>query len=364
MQYKILIIATVYRVGERIYSTIPSLHLFCDIDILQINEMSTHLSWYGKYDFRVHFNKKYGKYISNVFDAGTGSTGNSPNQLLYDLDISNYDLILYDDDRRRHGLHILYQRANKLNIPVVGCIHGAGIGYGKERFDKGSREVFDYLFVFGDKDIREHEYNSSVVKMGIPSNDALKDYSRSEDYILVTVNILGNLPKQYHVCPIQVDRNYIMKTGLRELQKEFNKEVLFSLKSRSVHPYPEEDFRYLKDIIKGDLEYKAVMDWEDDNEPISKSFIVISPPSTYAFKPIQMGIPTVLVKDSGITGQFYDFRGLVELNTQSIFDEIERQYNNGKETDFILDTVEGGVNFTSTDIFISNIKGIITSENN
>ena len=31
-----------------------------------------------------------------------------------------------------------------------------------------------------------------------------------------------------------------------ELQKEFNKEVVFKLKSRKDHPYPEKDIEYIK----------------------------------------------------------------------------------------------------------------------
>ena len=56
---------------------------------------------------------------------------------------------------------------------------------------------------------------------------------------------------------------------------------------------------------------------------------------------------------------FDDYKGLVDLHTQTIFDEIERQYTQGKDTQFILDNIEGGVEFNSTKYFIESIKEII-----
>jgi len=47
------------------------------------------------------------------------------------------------------------------------------------------------------------------------------------------------------------------------------------------------------------------------------------------------------------------------LDTQSIYDEFERQYNEGRDEEFILNTIEGGINYKSTEQYINNIKGII-----
>ena len=92
---------------------------------------------------------------------------------------------------------------------------------------------------------------------------------------------------------------------------------------------------------------------------MSDSFIVISAPSTLAFKSIQKGIPTVLLNGYGQIGNFYDFKGVVDLNTQKIFDEIERQHNKGRDKKFIRNTIEGGIDFTSTEKYINNIRNII-----
>ena len=71
MNKKTLFIASVYRVGERIYPIIPKLKekLF-DIDLLRINEMSSEMSWYGTIDPRTSFNNMYGEHIDNIFDVG------------------------------------------------------------------------------------------------------------------------------------------------------------------------------------------------------------------------------------------------------------------------------------------------------
>ena len=110
-------------------------------------------------------------------------------------------------------------------------------------------------------------------------------------------------------------------------------EKIVKLKSRADHPDSQSDFDYLDNILPSDLDYEVIMDIEDDNKMMSDSFIVISAPSTLAFKSIQKGIPTVLLNGYGQIGNFYDFKGVVDLNTQKIFDEIERQLKDGKDID-------------------------------
>ena len=109
-------------------------------------------------------------------------------------------------------------------------------------------------------------------------------------------------------------------------------------------------------MLPKDLDYEIIMDTDDDNKLVSDSFIVISAPSVLAFKPIQKGIPTILLKDYGQTGQFYDFKGLIELDTQTIFDEIERQCDEGREEDFIKHTIECGIDFNSTEKYINCVR--------
>ena len=356
MNKKALFIVSVYRVGERIYPIIPNLKekLF-DIDLLRINEMSFEMSWYGTIDPRISFTSLYGKHIDATFDAGFNGFKNKN----IDIDLSKYDIIIYDDSRARYGLNKLYDLASKLNIPMLGSIHGGGRGYGSKDYNSGYKKVFDYLMVFGNMDIDAHKVDDKLIKMGIPSNDILKTYNKSESYILCVTNFLANHWVKLDSCPLRVDENYVRSLGLVELQSEFNKKVIFKIKTRKDNPNPNEDIDYMRSIVNPYLDCEILMDVEDDNLLMSDSFIVVSPPSTLAFKSIQQGIPTVLINKAGILGHFRDYKGLVDLDTQQIFDEVERQYQSEKEFDFIENTIEGGLDFTSTDKCINEIMSIL-----
>ena len=61
MRKKILIITSIYRVGERIYPLIHEFHKFADLDLLQVNEMSNDMISYGNIDYRELFHIEYDK---------------------------------------------------------------------------------------------------------------------------------------------------------------------------------------------------------------------------------------------------------------------------------------------------------------
>ena len=62
---KILLIVTVYRVGERIYPIIPSLSKIAHIDVLFVNEMCNEMKWYGDKDPRHKFHSMYDEFFKN-----------------------------------------------------------------------------------------------------------------------------------------------------------------------------------------------------------------------------------------------------------------------------------------------------------
>jgi len=348
----ILLIATVYRGGERIYSTIPELNKLGSLDLLVVNQMSPKCPWYGDSDPRIEFHNSYDKFFKNIYDAGINCTNiNSP--VLSDIDVSKYSLILYDDNRNRHGINNIYREAKLYNVPMIGCTHGAG-----QCDMDGLGKVYDYLFAFGNKEVGIYNSHPKIKKIGIPSNDVLKTYKQTDKHILVVVNFLGNRASKPSIST-HVDEHFISQTGLKQLQEEFNKKIVFKLKSRQDHPYPERDIDYLRDIIKDTLDYEIIIDGDND-KIIAESFIVISCPSTLSFKSIQLGIPTVLIKGTQAPSVYFDsYKGLVDLDTQTIFDEIQRQYEYGKDIQFITDNIEGGVDFNSTEYFIKAIKELI-----
>ena len=108
LKKRILFITTVYRVGERVYPIIPHLHKFCDMDLLQLNEMSDDMLVYGDMDYRQIFHKKYDMFFDKIYDGkiksieSMGGNNNNPSQTILNLDYSKYDMIIYDDDRNKH----------------------------------------------------------------------------------------------------------------------------------------------------------------------------------------------------------------------------------------------------------------------
>lgn len=370
MRKKILLIVTVYRVGERIHPVIPELHKFADLDLLQINEMSEGLKWYGTDDPRVLFHEKYDEYFDKIFDGGRssieqyGARNHTPCEVIKDLDVSEYDLVLYDDDRDRHGVWYIYDQV-KDRIPMVGNVHGnwwsSLDGFlEKSHIKQFYQKSFNHASVFGNKEKNSHIPNDYILSGGIPSNDELKYYDLTNDFILVIVNFLGvmkgGIPDFYRVL---FDEDFMHQSGLLELQKQYNKKVVFKLKGRAAHPYPRDDFDYLRTIVPKDLDYEIIMDFPDNNQLICGSFLVISAPSTFAFKPIQKGIPTVLIDGAGIVGNFQDYRGLIELGKDNVLDRVEKEISLGRDESFIKNTIEGGLDFTSTEKYVQNIKRLL-----
>ena len=351
---RILLIATIYRVGERIYPIITELSREFQIDVFKTSQMSNKIDWYGNEDLRLVFDNKYGDYIDNIYYEKP--------------DLSNYDLILMDDDRPRSGMKEIY---DEVDVPVIGHQHGnCELYHSLPNLRQDGRTSWDYITVFGKKEM--DLYNGSLGKDhlknrillgGIPSNDLLKNYKKTEEHILVIVNFLGNRRAAQSAFNggdfRRFDEDTFYKMGLVELQDEFNKQIVIKIKSRADHPEVKKDFDYLDSILPKRLDYKIIMDIEDDNKLISDSMFVISAPSVMALKPIQKGIPTVLLKYYGQTAGFFDYKGLLSLDTQKLFDEIERQHSSDKETEFINYTIEGGLEFNSTEKYINEIRKLI-----
>ena len=107
---RILLISTIYRVGERIYPIIPKLSEEFEVDVLKTAQMGNRMVWYGNDDLRKVFDDLYCDYVKNIFYE-------KPN-------LKQYDLILMDDDRYRNGMKEIYEEAFSLGIPVIGHQHG------------------------------------------------------------------------------------------------------------------------------------------------------------------------------------------------------------------------------------------------
>ena len=333
---KILFIATQYRNGERVYPTIPYLAKDYELDLLKLYEMNPNHKWSGDSDLRDLFDKKYLKYFKNIILN------------INNINYKEYDLILCDDDRARNGVEKIYKNKKCL---MVGSSHGnRNLNRNEWHAIKHHKIAFDKCFTFGKK-----ESLSYAIPAGIPSNDKLKEYSLEKNHILVICNFLGNRHCEFK---IPFNEHFFKECGLVELQQKYNKKIIIKLKSRADEGGYKHNIKYLNEILPKELDYKVLVDVEDDNELISKSFMVISAPSTMTFKPIQLQIPTAIIKGSGQIGLFHDFKGLVELNKNKIVNTLEDQLIHPDKT-FILNTIEGGLNFNSTEVFINQIKNLI-----
>ena len=174
---------------------------------------------------------------------------------------------------------------------------------------------------------------------------------------MVEVNFLGNRD-----CPfkIKLDNHLVNNIDFERLTEVYGLPIIIKLKSREdegLHQVSR-NCEYI-DSIMPNVDYKVVVDTEDVDELIIDSKLIISAPSTLAYKPIQLGIPTILIKDSGQLGNFNLFKGLVDSDKEKIKDKIEEMVENPKDVDFIENTVEGGLEFNSTEIFINKIKKLV-----
>ena len=156
MKKRILLIATIYRVGERIYSIIPKLSEDFDVDVLKTAQMGNDIAWYGDNDLRLVFDNKYMEYVDNIYYK-------VPN-------LSNYDLILMDDDRPRNGMREIYKSTD---VTVVGHQHG-NTKIRLSDLRDNEKTSWDYITVFGkkEKDLyienKGKEFGKRVLLGGIP----------------------------------------------------------------------------------------------------------------------------------------------------------------------------------------------------
>ncbi len=337
----ILFITTQYRSGERIYPVIPFLSEKYNLDLLTIYHMHpTQGKWGGNTDGRKIFNKTYRPFFKTTLSE------------VDDTSFEKYDLIIADDCRLQSGLGEIYQRRKCLMI---------GNSHGNNRFNYpviNYQKCFDGCFVFGEKEAT-HQH---LIPGGIPSNDKLKNYQGIEKkHILLITNFLGNKPTYtdpfgFHFLPM--DESFFNSLRLLELQKKYNKPIVIKIKSREDGNY-KEDINYVKNLLPEGLDYKIVVDVEDDNLLISESEIVIGHPSTMMLKSLQLKIPTAMFKNYG----YGDEGGCIYKNCNQL---IELEYNQIIETlksppdlKFLEKTILGGLSFNSTDYYIHYIDQLI-----
>lgn len=328
---RILFITSQYRVGERIYPIIPHLASEYNIDLLKVYQMTDNHKWVGDVDMRGEFNNKYSDYFQNIYQ--------------HRCDVSNYDLIISDDNRDSVKTN-LKDTYSKRNCNLIAFEHG---NTEEPYFKRGYKVVFDKCLVFGKKDV----IHTDCIATGIPSNDNLINYKNlPKMHILIIVNFLGNRSSPFKQ---NFDENFFKKIDILDIQNHFNLPVIIKLKSRADEGSYTRNVSYLKKILPTELDYQIVVDTLDDNKLIAESKCVISAPSTFAFKPIQLGIPTVLIKGSGQGGSFTDYKSLVDINTNL----LPHLVSDMKHIEWILNSIEGGLLFNSIGVVLETVKQLV-----
>lgn len=361
---KILLIATVYRCGEKIYPIIPHLCKNYEVDVLMFNQMSKTTPWFGDKDPRPAFYKQCKEWGANVIQgpshkevANNYKNGERMSRLVSG---NKYDLVILDDNKMKAGWGTpsLCQHMRKQGNTIIGSPHG-NTEFNLYGLDDKFNDILDFTFVFGQTEknnLVPGPNNSKLIPAGIPSNDCLNNYQIENEYILVFVSYVDsqNSQKKNKNGYLPFNEDAFLESGLLDIQKREGLPILVKEKSRFK--------KGLEYSLKGLEKYNGVsviMDHENNNRLIAGSKCVVAAPSTLAFKSIQMGIPTVLLENFGMTGNFNSFEGLSPLDKVSVQEKIYNQLENGKCSDFIERTLTGGLEFNSTEIHLQAIQEVL-----
>ena len=370
----ILFITTVYRTGEKIFPIIPELCKNHTVDVLNIGQMSNKTGWGGDIDVRQNFYKMCDDLNITSIHAPKFMENKDEMAVEYNkffegiediLKKNYYHIAIMDNNVTQKGLGLsnLYKWLNSQNIPVIGSPHGNKEFKG-QRVLKKIGNLFDYSFVFGEKEKNKivkyegkyKQHFNRLIPSGIPSNDILKNYKRNNKYILIISNYTVNVNCMGDKF-FGFTKDIFYKMGILNLSQKLGVPIVIKEKVRLL--YNDDS---LSNALLGLKDVSFIRDCEDDNRLISDAKYVISSSSTMAFKPIQAGIPTVLLRGYGMTGNFYDYPGLINDSEKEMNDSLSFQNNNGIFCDFIKNTLEGGIDYTSTSIHVDYINRIINRE--
>ena len=345
---KLLFVVSVYRQGERIHPVIPTLSKHFDISLLSVHQMSYKQSWNGSIDMRDEFHKTYDSYFNSIYDDWTK------------VNYSDFDVIIFDDCRDKgHEIptKIIYSKLSDKTIVFANQHGNRDLNANSYEIDH-YKKVFDYCFVFGDyhrNKLSKFLDEDIFLLGGIPSNDALSKYDRTNDNILVITNFLEN---ERRVFPNVFGDSFVRQTKLYDLQQKYGKKVVVKIKNRDRHfalgnPY-NNDIDFVKSVLKNNsIEGDVIQDIEDDNLMISQAHSVIGISSTLCFKPIQMGVPTVVLDGGNFTGAFDGFDGFCGVG--DIQNMIDNQIRLGRDIKYIDYIIEGGVEYNSIMKYVNKI---------
>tara|TARA_R110002012_G_scaffold187565_1_gene354546 strand:- start:3232 stop:4266 length:1035 start_codon:yes stop_codon:yes gene_type:complete len=340
---KILLLFSNHRVAEKLWPIIPELSKEYTLDLFLIGLHSFNTSWIGEVDEREIKVNKYKEYLNKII-VGPGIKYHGDNikeNLESYINLDDYSFIIFDDNREisEYNIPQFYQLCKSKGIKVIGNAHG--------NEDQPHNAIG-----------KSHDARMDFTTGGIPANDTLKNLQLNQKHILIITNFLGtrsDLKNAFNWLNIFFDEHFLYECGALELSKQYNLPIKIKIKTRLDYPEYTNEVKYINSFCKGEV----ITNTDNIDQLIADSAVVISAPSTLAFKPIQLGIPTVLIKGSGAIGAFHDYPGLVNLNKPEIFNNLQMQIDHGRFDKFIEKTIAGGVNFNSSKTYIKNLKKIL-----
>ena len=350
---------------------IPKLSEKYNIHVLNMYQMSNKTPWVNNDDPRIGFYDMCDKYCSHVIhgpqyihDASVDSGNNYTfvEQIDKHLQRDYYDLVVWDNNITIKGgqWSKLYKWFNEQGIICIGCPHG-NREKKSYRIHKRMGRLYDYSFVFGKKEkitlekVSKGKLKDKLFAGGIPDNDKLKQYSRGNKYILVIPNFTDASLVFGQTSHFKVFTKQLFdKLKINELSREYNCDIIIKEKLKLFYKTT-----VLRDSLKSYKNVHCIDYHEDHNQLIADAKCVIGASSTLNFKSIQMGVPSILLKGHGVNGNFSGFQGNTDEDPVSMRKSINKQQKNGRDVAFISDTIEGGLNFNSTDVYVNKIDKIL-----
>lgn len=340
----ILFVTTQFRTGERIYPIIPFLAKNYNLDLLKTYHMHPIKGkWGGDKDLRKVFDQKYKSFFESEYSE------------INQINFSKYNLIITDDCRLESGMGEIFKKRHCL---LLGNCHGNNAYYYPI---KNLNKCFDGCFVFG----RQELSHSHLIPGGVPSNDALINYKDKEKkHILIVTNFIKQGWTDLNGFTfIPNDKKFFDGMDILKIQQHYNKPVVIKIKSREMRNYSgnyNDDVEFIKSCLPEGLDYKILVDVEDDNLLIAESEVVIGHGSTMMLKPLQLGIPTAIIKEYGYTDQgssiYGDCKAVVDLDHQKIMEVL----TDNDHSEFVFNAVEGGNEFNSIKYYLNYIDQIIS----
>ena len=344
---KALFLLTNHRVSEKILPVIPKLSEYYDVDVFLVGLHSPLTPWVGDLDERKVIQEKYGSYINNIIvGPGIQFHGDKVADQLHNyVDIKSYSCLIFDDNRPLPEFNVpnFYQHCKGHSVPVIANSHG-----NEDQPYRAEGVAYDRRMILGKKEKRIFE---SGILGGIPANDSLKGKTLKPKHILLITNFLGRHLDGAKLFSNCFDERFVAQSGLVKLSEMHKLPILVKLKTR----LDDKDYKANERYVQDRLPCEIISNTLDIDTTISESALVISAPSTLSFKPIQLGIPTVLIKGAGAVGNYFDYEGLVDLNEKDILNSLESQVKRGRSNEFIESTVTGGVEFNSTELYVENL---------